>query len=50
MIARRCAAVNVRVVRPESRISPAGPNTILAISASQARRCAQVLLLVAPYA
>jgi hypothetical protein len=36
MMARRWAAVKVRVARPESRISPFGPVMILEIDPSQA--------------
>jgi hypothetical protein len=35
MIARRCAAVKLRVALPESRICPSGPVMILEIEPSQ---------------
>jgi hypothetical protein len=40
--------VKVRVARPASRMAPSGPNTILAMLASQANRRAHSPLLVEP--
>jgi hypothetical protein len=47
-MARVWAAVKVRVARPASRISEAGPVMMRAMVASQQIRRAQSLLLVAP--
>jgi hypothetical protein len=48
MIARRCAAVNVLVARPESRISPFGPVMIREMLPSQPSIRAAAPLITVP--